>query len=171
MLSIFQKHIEERSLLNSSQFGFRASHSTTLHNVWGQRTTWPFISTVSLRPRCSWTWKRPSIPHGTLNCYISYLNWNFRPVWSSSFAPFFHTANSCFGRRRNVSRGASRFSPIPYLVQHIYKWCPPNSWCSPSPVWQWNLCTRQIERRVLLSENSSAVSAQWGPGVSAGILK
>jgi hypothetical protein len=32
-------------------------------------------------------------------------------------------------------------------------------------------CRRKIERRVLLSENSSAVSAQWRPSVSAGILK
>jgi hypothetical protein len=30
ILNIVQKHIEERSLLNASQFGFRASHSTTL---------------------------------------------------------------------------------------------------------------------------------------------
>jgi hypothetical protein len=29
----------------------------------------------------------------------------------------------------------------------------------------------KIEMKVLLSENSSAVSAQWRPGVSAGILK
>jgi hypothetical protein len=34
-----------------------------------------------------------------------------------------------------------------------------------------HLCTRQIERRVLLSENSSVVSTQWGPGMSDGILK
>jgi hypothetical protein len=30
ILKIFQKHIEERGLLNASQFGFRARHSTTL---------------------------------------------------------------------------------------------------------------------------------------------
>jgi hypothetical protein len=30
MLNIAQKHIEERSLLNASQFAFRAWHSTTL---------------------------------------------------------------------------------------------------------------------------------------------
>jgi hypothetical protein len=33
------------------------------------------------------------------------------------------------------------------------------------------VCTRNFERRVLLSENSSVVSAQWRPDVSAGILK
>jgi hypothetical protein len=30
ILNIVQKHIEEKSLLNASQFGFRARHSTTL---------------------------------------------------------------------------------------------------------------------------------------------
>jgi hypothetical protein len=30
ILKFVQKHIEERGLLNASQFGFRASHSTTL---------------------------------------------------------------------------------------------------------------------------------------------
>jgi hypothetical protein len=29
-VQIAQKHVEERSLLNASQFGFRARHSTTL---------------------------------------------------------------------------------------------------------------------------------------------
>jgi hypothetical protein len=33
------------------------------------------------------------------------------------------------------------------------------------------VCMRQIKKWVLLSENSSVVSAQWRPGVSAGILK
>jgi hypothetical protein len=30
ILKFFQKHIEERGLLNAKQFGFRARHSTTL---------------------------------------------------------------------------------------------------------------------------------------------
>jgi hypothetical protein len=30
VLKIVRKHIEERDLLNASQFGFRARHSTTL---------------------------------------------------------------------------------------------------------------------------------------------
>jgi hypothetical protein len=30
ILKIVQRHIEERGLLNASQFGFRARHSTTL---------------------------------------------------------------------------------------------------------------------------------------------
>jgi hypothetical protein len=31
--------------------------------------------------------------------------------------------------------------------------------------------TLEIERRILFSENSSVVSVEWRPGVSAGILK
>jgi hypothetical protein len=30
ILKLLQKHIEEKGLLNASQFGFRARHSTTL---------------------------------------------------------------------------------------------------------------------------------------------
>jgi hypothetical protein len=30
ILKIVQRHVEERGLLNASQFGFRARHSTTL---------------------------------------------------------------------------------------------------------------------------------------------
>jgi hypothetical protein len=33
------------------------------------------------------------------------------------------------------------------------------------------VCMQQTAMRVLLSENSGVVSAQWRPGVSAGILK
>jgi hypothetical protein len=31
ILKIFQRHIDEKSLLNANQLGFRANHSTTLH--------------------------------------------------------------------------------------------------------------------------------------------
>jgi hypothetical protein len=44
-LTIFQRHIGERGLLNASQFRFRAV--TTRHfNVWGLRTMSPYISTI-----------------------------------------------------------------------------------------------------------------------------
>jgi hypothetical protein len=33
-LQLLQKDIEERRLLNASQFGFRARHSTTLQCMW-----------------------------------------------------------------------------------------------------------------------------------------
>jgi hypothetical protein len=62
---------------------------------------------------------------------------------------FFTTQIQCFGRRRSVypkgnsSRGASRFCPIPYFVQRVYKLWPPNTWCFPSP-----LCRRHLSVRV-----------------------
>jgi hypothetical protein len=56
--------------------------------------------------------KRPFIPHGTLDWYTSYPNWNFRPA-----------SSSLFGGRRNVnakgnaSRGAISFGFVPYSFQ------------------------------------------------------
>jgi hypothetical protein len=83
-----------RDLLNACQFGFRARHSTTLQ-LMRPTTTWPFISTIIyLRTQCSWTSKKSLIPHGTLACCISYLNWNFRHISSSLLVLFFHNANS-----------------------------------------------------------------------------
>jgi hypothetical protein len=58
----------------------------------------------------------------------------------------------------------------PTLFNTYINDAPPNTWCSSSPLCRRHLSMRQIARRVLL-ENSSAVSAQWRPGVSAGISK
>jgi hypothetical protein len=66
-----------------------------------QGTMSPLISTtICLQPQCSWTSKRPLIPHDTLACYISCQNWN----WSSSLAPFFHNANSMFRQKAKYPR-------------------------------------------------------------------
>jgi hypothetical protein len=46
------------------------------------------------------------------------------------------------------------------------------AWCLPNPLCRRHLPVRDRSKGgFLLSENSSAVSAQWRPGVSAGILK
>jgi hypothetical protein len=66
ILRIIQKHIEERNLLNTSQFGFRANHSTIFQ---GMRLADHFtlISTVICRwPLCSWISRKPSTQHSTL---------------------------------------------------------------------------------------------------------
>jgi hypothetical protein len=67
--------------------------------------------------------------------------------------------------------GATRFGLVPYSFQYAYQWCPPNTWCSHSPFLTTPVCMRQIARRVLLSENSSAISTQWRLGGGAGISK
>jgi hypothetical protein len=80
ILNIVQKHIEERGLLNASQFGFRARHSMELQCM---RLTDHVIlnfnnnmstAAVLLILKKSW------IQHGTQACYINYLNYNFLSV-------------------------------------------------------------------------------------------
>jgi hypothetical protein len=77
ILNIVQRYTEERNLLNASQFGFRARHSTTLQCMRLTDHVTLNLTIMCLRPRTS---KRLLIPHGTLACYISYLNWNFQPI-------------------------------------------------------------------------------------------
>jgi hypothetical protein len=94
ILHIVQKYTEEGTLLNASQFGFRACHSTTLQFMrLTDHVTLNFNNNMST-DAVFLDIERPLITYGTLACYIRYLNWTFRPVWSSSLATFFHNANS-----------------------------------------------------------------------------
>jgi hypothetical protein len=76
ILKLLQKHIEERGLLNASQFGFRARHSTTLQCMrLTDHVTLHFINNMStaavflnIEKAFDTTWH--------LVFYISYLNWN-----------------------------------------------------------------------------------------------
>jgi hypothetical protein len=67
ILKIVQKHIEERGLLNASQLGFRARHSTTLQSL-------EISTTTCLQLRFSCILKKHLIEYGTLACYINCLN-------------------------------------------------------------------------------------------------
>jgi hypothetical protein len=76
---IFQKHIEERGLLNARQFGFRARHSTTLQCMrLTDHVTLNFNSRMQ-RPRCSWkskidtTW-HSSLLHKREHAYLLFLS-------------------------------------------------------------------------------------------------
>jgi hypothetical protein len=78
ILKILQKYIDERGQLNASQFGFRARHSTTLQCT---RLT-DHITLHFYNKICTTAVfldiQKSLIPHGTLACYTSYPNWNFR---------------------------------------------------------------------------------------------
>jgi hypothetical protein len=80
LLKIVQRHIDERDLLDASQFGFRARHSTTLQYMrFTNHVTLNFnynMSTASVFLDI----EKPSTPHGNLACYINYQNYIFRPV-------------------------------------------------------------------------------------------
>jgi hypothetical protein len=80
ILKFLQKHIDERGLLNASQFGFRARHSTTFQCMWLADHITLNLKKKDLRLRCSLTSKKPLIPHGTQACCINLQNWNFRTV-------------------------------------------------------------------------------------------
>jgi hypothetical protein len=124
ILQLVQEHIEERGLLKANQFGFRARHSTTLQRIRLTDQVTLNLNKTSLLPRCSWTLKKPLMPHGTLACYTSGI---FDQLGQASFLFSFRKKIQDFGRRRNVnaksnaSRGVIRFGPVPYTFQHVYK--------------------------------------------------
>jgi hypothetical protein len=77
---IIQRHLDDTDLLNASQFGFRARHSTTFQCI---RLTYHvtlnynrniFTAEVSLDIEKAFE------PHGTLTCYKSYRYYNFRKI-------------------------------------------------------------------------------------------
>jgi hypothetical protein len=78
ILKIFQRHDEERGLLNASQFGFHAHHSTTLHYMrFTDHVTLNFSNNIAA---VFLDIEKAFDTHGTLACYINYLYYNFRSV-------------------------------------------------------------------------------------------
>jgi hypothetical protein len=168
--------------LNASQFGFRVRHSTTLQC---KRLTdhVTIISTINcLLPWCSWTSKKPLIQRVTLACYVSYLNWNIRPVWSSLLALFFHNANSVFRWKEQCLRQGKFtqwchklvLSPIlfnMYVCVYIYINDAPRTHGAQLALFAGTCLYATDRKEGFIVENSRAVSAQWKPGVSARISK
>jgi hypothetical protein len=73
ILKIVQRHIEVRDLLNGSQFGFRARHSTTFQCMrFMDQVTLNFNNNVSTAA-VFLDIEKPLI-HVTLACYTSYIN-------------------------------------------------------------------------------------------------
>jgi hypothetical protein len=73
ILKIVQRHVEDKGLLNASQFGFRALHNTKLQCMGlTDHPTLNFNNKI-LRLPYSWISKKPLVQHGTLACYINNL--------------------------------------------------------------------------------------------------
>jgi hypothetical protein len=175
--NIVQKYIEERSLLNASEFGFCARHSMALQCMrLMDHVTLNFDNNISMatvfldiEKAFDTTW-----PSGLLYklSELEFLTSLIKLI--SSFLsqrkfiiPVEGERSTPREMRAGVPQG-SVLSPTLYL----FKIMPPKHLVfTYSSLPTTLVCTGQIERRVLLSENSSAVSAQWRPGVSAGVLK
>jgi hypothetical protein len=83
-----------------------------------------------------------------------------------------------FGLRRNVnatgnaSRGATRFGIVPYSFQYtVYINYASQTHGVHLALFADDTCLYATNRKEGFVENSSAISAQWRPGVSAGISK
>jgi hypothetical protein len=79
ILKAVQKHIDERGILNASQFGFRARHSTLQRMRLTDHVTLNFnnkMSTVAVFLAI----EKAFDPHGSPTGYTSYPIWNFRPT-------------------------------------------------------------------------------------------
>jgi hypothetical protein len=80
ILKIVQRHIEEKGLHNTCQFGFRERHSTTLQCMRLTDHMTPNFNNNLSTVAVFLDIEKPLTLHGTLACYINSLKWNFRPV-------------------------------------------------------------------------------------------
>jgi hypothetical protein len=81
ILEIVKRHIEEKILLNGSQFGFCARHSTTLQCIGlVDNVTLNFNNYMSTAVVFLDIEKAFLTLHGTLVCSISYPNYNFQTI-------------------------------------------------------------------------------------------
>jgi hypothetical protein len=131
-LRTIQKHIEERNLLNASQFGFWADHSTTLQCMrLVDHVTLNFnenilTAAVFLDKAFNKTW------HPDLLYKLS--EFEFPKSFVKLNASFLTNRECSPGRRRifyekNSCRGAWSFHPCPRMVQSIYNpRCPRGIW-------------------------------------------
>jgi hypothetical protein len=139
MLKTIQRHIEERDLLNASQFDFRTHHSTTLQCMrLTDHVTLNFNSNMStaavfleIEKAFDTTWH-----FGLLYKLSEFSTGLIKPI------AYFLTNKKIqsFGRRRifyiqrNTGRGVSRLRPWPSIVRSTYKRCPRGTWNSSWPV-------------------------------------
>jgi hypothetical protein len=106
ILKLLQKHIKEEGLLNASQFGFRARHSTTLqcmrltdhvtHNFNNKMST----TAVFLDIEKAFDTK-----------------WHFGLLYKLSKLEF----STSLIKQGNASRGVTKFGPVPNTFKYVYK--------------------------------------------------
>jgi hypothetical protein len=142
ILNIVQKHIEERSLLNASQLSFRACYSTTLQYM---RLTDQV--TLNLNDNMSTVALFLGIEKAVDTTWHSGLLYKLRKLESLS------TLIKLIGS---------------FLSQHKFSVLIEGEMSTPRKI---RAGVPQGSVLVWLSEKSSLVSVQWGPGVSAEILK
>jgi hypothetical protein len=125
---VLQKHIEERGLLNASQFGFRARHSTTLQCMrLTDHVTLNFnkkLSTATvfldIEKAFDTTW------HCDLLYRLSKLEFSTSLIKLIGFflsqRQFTVSVEGGTSTPRVMqAEGATRFGPLPYSFQHVYK--------------------------------------------------
>jgi hypothetical protein len=115
VLKAVQKHIEKRGLLNTSQFGFHACHSTTLQcmrlmnhvirNFNDKMSTATVL--LDIKKAFDTTW------------YSGLLYKLSKFEFSSSLIKLFGGRRNVYAKG-NASRGATRFGPGPYPFQYVH---------------------------------------------------
>jgi hypothetical protein len=151
ILNIVQKHIEERGLLKASQYGFRARHSTTLQYT--RLTVYVTISFNNMSTAAEFLDIKNSFDitwHSGLLCKLSKLEFSTSLIkLISSFLSQrrFSVSVRNIYTKGNASRGAPRFGPVTFFVQHVYKWCPqtPGVYLALSP---YDTCLYAADRKV-----------------------
>jgi retron-type reverse transcriptase len=178
ILNIVQKHIEERGLLNAIQFGFRARHSTTLqcmrltdhvtHNFNNKMSTAAVFTDIEKAFDTTW--------HSGLLYKLSKLEFSTSLIkLISSFLSqrkFSVSVEDEMSTPREMQTGVPQGSVLSPTLYNMYiNDAPKTSGVYLAPFADDTSLHATDRKRVLLSENSSVVSAQWRPGVSTGILK
>jgi hypothetical protein len=148
VLEMVQKHTEERGMLNASQFGFRACHSTTLQCM---RLTdhvplnFNNISTgavfLDIEKAFDSTW-HPALRYklSKLQISTSFIKFISSFLLQCKFSVSVEEEMSTPWEMRAGVAQVSVISPTLYNIPYTTKMMPsPNTWCSPSP-----LCRRRL---------------------------
>jgi hypothetical protein len=178
ILKTLQKHIDERGLLNASQFGFRARHSTTLQCMrLKDQFTLNFNNKIStaavfldIEKAFDTTW------HSGLLYNLSKLEFSTSLIKliGSVFSQrkFRVSAAGEMSTPRVMQAGVPQGSVLsPTLFNMYINGTPQTHGVHLASLQMTPACMRQIPRKVLLLENFSAFSAQWRPDVSVGISR